>query len=378
MNSPDSSVHNQQNTQNSAQSSKPSSSITKGVNSNTGILSATVLIAKSATQQAVRLFSGTTSRAGRALGYITNLPGLNNPFVRRLVRVLKLDWLLGMTNQVDVEKVKATVQALQQQYPNESPSEIVHRLMVRKALDAGKIGFMSSLIPGLAVTLLALDLAATTALQTELVYEIAAAYGLNLHDSARKGEVLAIFGLALGGSNAVKAGLGFLRNVPLAGTLIGASTNATVLYSVGYAASRYYEAKLNGASAEPTTETLQHIQQESEQYLNVAIAQQTVMDQILAHMILVSHPNQIWEDILPELKTMQLEPNSLKTIEANLHTPQPLGALLQQLDCDFAVPLFAQCQQLAQRDRIVCDEEKEVLDAIAGKCKTPLVEAILH
>jgi len=378
MNSPDSSVHNQQNTQNSAQSSKPSSSITKGVNSNTGILGATVLIAKSATQQAVRLFGGTTSRAGRALGYITNLPGLNNPFVRRLVRVLKLDWLLGMTNQVDVEKVKATVQALQQQYPNESPSEIVHRLMVRKALDAGKIGFMSSLIPGLAVTLLALDLAATTALQTELVYEIAAAYGLNLHDSARKGEVLAIFGLALGGSNAVKAGLGFLRNVPLAGTLIGASTNATVLYSVGYAASRYYEAKLNGASAEPTTETLQHIQQESEQYLNVAIAQQTVMDQILAHMILVSHPNQSWENILPELKTMQLEPNSLKTIEANLQTPQPLGALLQQLDCDFAVPLFAQCQQLAQRDRIVCDEEKEILDAIAGKCKTPLDEAILH
>jgi len=378
MNSPDSSVHNQQNTQNSAQSLKPSSSITKGVNSNTGILSATVLIAKSATQQAVRLFSGTTSRAGRALGYITNLPGLNNPFVRRLVSVLKLDWLLGMTNQVDVEKVKATVQALQQQYPNESPSEIVHRLMVRKALDAGKIGFMSSLIPGLAVTLLALDLAATTALQTELVYEIAAAYGLNLHDSARKGEVLAIFGLALGGSNAVKAGLGFLRNIPLAGTLIGASTNATVLYSVGYAASRYYEAKLNGASAEPTTETLQHIQQESEQYLNVAIAQQTVMDQILAHMILVSHPNQIWENILPELKTMQLEPNSLKTIEANLHTPQPLGALLQQLDCDFAIPLFAQCQQLAQRDHIVCDEEKEILDAIAEKCKTPLVEAILH
>lgn len=378
MDSPDSSVHNQQNIQNFAQSSKPSSSITKGVNGNTGILSATVSIAKSATQQAVRLFSGTTSRAGRALGYITNLPGLNNPFVRRLVSVLKLDWLLGMTNRVDVEKVKATVQALQQQYPNDSPSEIVHRLMVRKALNAGKIGFMSSLIPGLAVTLLALDLAATTALQTELVYEIAATYGLDLHDSARKGEVLAIFGLALGGSNAVKAGLGFLRNVPLAGTLIGASTNATVLYSVGYAASRYYEAKLNGASAEPTTEILQHIQQESEQYLNVAIAQQTVMDQILAHMILVSHPNQTWENILPELKTMQLEPNSLKTIEANLHTPQPLGALLQQLDCDFAVPLFAQCQQLAQRDHIVCDEEKEILDAIAGKCKTPLVEAILY
>ncbi|MBD2308987.1 hypothetical protein H6G17_26335 [Chroococcidiopsis sp. FACHB-1243] len=86
--------------------------------------------------------------------------------------MLKLDWLFGMTNQVDVEKAKATVRALQQQYPNELPSEIVHRLMSRKALDAGKMGFMSSLIPGLAVALLAIDLAATTALQSELVYEI--------------------------------------------------------------------------------------------------------------------------------------------------------------------------------------------------------------
>ena len=164
--------------------------------------------------------------------------------------------------------------------------------------------------------------------------------------------------------------------MPLAGTLIGASTNATVLYSVGYAASRFYEAKLNEATHEHTTETLQHIQQQSEQYLNVALAQQTAMDQILAHMILASYPNKTWETILPELKTMQIDLNSLETIEANLRTPQPLGAALQQLDCDFAVPLFAQCQQLAQRDHTVSDQEKEILDAIADKCKTRLVEAI--
>lgn len=374
MNSPRSKLPEQQNTQNSAQPSKPSS-ITKALNVSTGILSATVAIAKSATQRAVRLISGTTVGTGQAIGYLANLPGLNNPFVRRVASVLKLDWLLGMTNQVDVEKAKATVQALQQRYPNESPSQIVHRLMVRKALEAGKIGFMSSLIPGVAVALLALDLAATTVLQTELVYEIAAAYSLDLNDPARKGEVLAIFGLALGGGNAVKAGLGFLRNVPLAGTLIGASTNATVLYSVGYAASRFYEAKLHEATHEPGAETLEQIQQQSEQYLNVAIAQQTVMDQILAHMILASYPNKTWETILPELKTMQLDPNSLETIEANLRTPQPLGAVLQQLDCDFAVPLFAQCQQLAQRDRNLVDKEKEILDAIADKCKPRLIEA---
>ncbi|MCY7274326.1 MAG: hypothetical protein LH702_11435, partial [Phormidesmis sp. CAN_BIN44] len=208
-------------------------------------------------------------------------------------------------------------------------------------------------------------------------YEIAAAYGLDLHDPARRGEVLAIFGLALGGANAVKAGLGFLRNVPLAGTLIGASTNATVLYSVGYAASRFYEAKLNADSAEPTTETLKTIQQESEQYLNAAIAQQTVMDQVLAHMVLASYSNKTWENILPELKTLQLDPNSLKTIETNLRTPQPLDQVLQQLDCDFAVPLFVQCKRLAERNRTLSDAENEILNAIASRCKSQLSEAIV-
>lgn len=363
---------------NSSRSSLPKPEKPSSLGKSSQLLSTTISLAKLAAKNAIRWIGGATTGAGQALGTLSNLPGLNNPFTRRVASVLRLDWLLGVAGQVDVEKARAKVQAVQQQYPHASPSEIAHRLMVRKAIDAGKIGFMSSLIPGVAVALLALDLAATTALQTELVYEIAAAYGLDLHDPARRGEVLGIFGLAAGGGTAVKAGLGFLRNIPFAGTLIGASTNATVLYSVGYAASRFYEAKLEAATDEPTTATLERIQHQSEQYLHVAIAQQVVMDQILAHMLLASYPNKTWEDILPELKTMQLEPNSLKTIEANLQNPQPIGALLQQLDCDFAIPLFSQCQQLAQRDRVVSAEEHKILDAIADQCKTQLTEAMLY
>ena len=349
-----------------------------GVAKPTQLLSATIAVAKLGAKNAVRWIGNLTTGTGQALNGLSNLPGLKNPFTRKVASVLRLDWLLGIAGQVDVEKAQAQVQAVRERYPNESPSEIAHRLIVKKAIDAGKIGFMSSLIPGVAVALLAIDLAATTALQTELVYEIAAAYGLDLHDPARRGEVLGIFGLAAGGGTAVKAGLGFLRNIPFAGTLIGASTNATILYSVGYAASRFYEARLAEDTEEPTTATLQRIQKQSEQYLTVAIAQQTVMDQILAHMILASYPNKTWEDILPELNTMQFEPNSLKTIESNLKAPQPIGALLQQLDCDFAIPLFSQCQQLAQRDRVVSAEEHQILDAIADKCKSHLTEAMLY
>lgn len=310
---------------------------------------------------------------GRAVDFFGNFPLLKNPIVRRFAGVLRLEWLLGISSQVNLEKAEAEVKKLQQQFPDESPSQIAHRLIVKKAIQAGGTGFVTSILPGFAVAFLALDLAATTALQTALVYEIAAAYGLNLRDSARKGEVLAIFGLALGGGNALKAGLKFLRNVPLAGAAIGASTNATILYSVGYAASRFYEAQLQEASEVPQTETLKKIQEQSEAYLTVAIAQQAIVDQVLAHMLLVSYPAKTWEDILPELKKLQLEPSSLKTIETNLKSPQPLGSLLDQLNCDFAAPLLAQCRRIAETTDGISPQEAEVLTAIEQKCQASLI-----
>ncbi|MBD2308988.1 hypothetical protein H6G17_26340 [Chroococcidiopsis sp. FACHB-1243] len=75
MKSPRSTMRDRHNTPNSTQSSKPSSSIANAVNTSTGILSATVSIAKSVTQQAVRWISGTTTGAGHAIGgYLSNLP----------------------------------------------------------------------------------------------------------------------------------------------------------------------------------------------------------------------------------------------------------------------------------------------------------------
>ena len=335
-----------------------------------GVARSAVAVGGAATRRAVGWMGGVTEGAGQVLNLLGRLPLLRNPFVRRLAGVLKLDWLMGMSDRVDTSKATATVKEMQQKHPNESPGQIAHRLMVRKAMQAGSSGFVTSLLPGFATALLALDLAATTALQTELVYEIAAAYGLDLNDPERKGEVLGIFGLALGGGNALKAGLGFLRNVPFAGAMIGASTNATVLYSVGYAASRFYGAKLQAAADEPSTETLQQIQQQSEDYLNRAIVQQAIMDQITVHMILASYPDKTWEDIFPELQRLQMESNSLKTIAANIQSPQPLDQLLEQLDCDFAVSVLAQCRRLAENNGTVSLQEAEILQQIEQKCSS--------
>jgi uncharacterized protein (DUF697 family) len=201
-----------------------------------------------------------------------------------------------------------------------------------------------------------------------MIYQIASAYGLDLKDSTRKGEVLAIFGLGLGGGRLLRtAGLGLLRNIPFAGAMIGASSNAAMIYSLGYAACRFYDAKLDESTSLTSGETLAQLQQQSERYLETAIAQQSVMDQILVHMILASHPEKSWAEILPELEALNFSPNSLQAIKNNIKSPQPLDTLLNQLNRDFAVPLLAQCYRIAKVDGYMTPVEEEVIDAIATK-----------
>lgn len=240
--------------------------------------------------------------------------------------------------------------------------------MLDKATRAGGIGLATSMIPGAALALLAVDLAATTRLQAEMIYQIAAVYGLDLQDPARKGEVLGIFGLGLGGSRALRAaGLGLLRNVPFAGAAIGASSDAAMLYSLGYAACRFYEAKVKSPAEVTSKATLANLKEQSNKYLETAIAQQVVMDQILVHMIVATHPETTWEKILPQLKALNLSPTSLQAIAANIKSPLPLDTLLNQLNRDFAVPLLSQCYRIAQVNGVTTPDEARILEAISNK-----------
>lgn len=325
-------------------------------------------VGEAAAKQTHQLISQATQGAGEAVNRLGD-----NWLVRRVSGVLNLGWLVGATDDVDLEKATEAVRKLQQEYPNESPSQIAHRIMVEKATYAGGIGLASSILPGAAAALFAVDLAATTRLQAEMVYQIAAAYGLDLQDPARKGEVVAIFGLGLGGGRVLKAaGLGLLRNVPFAGAMIGASSNAAMLYSLGYAACRFYEAERDSSVSLTSEATLTALKEQSENYLERAIAQQTVMDQILAHMILASHPEKSWEEILPDLQALKLNSNSLESIANNIKSPQPLDALLAQLNRDFAFPLLAQCYRIAKLDGVRTPVEERVLKVIASKFEIDL------
>jgi len=327
------------------------------------VLDTVVGVGEFTAKQTHKLIEQTTQTSGEVVNRLGE-----NWLIRKLSGVLNLNWLIGSTDVVNLEKAEAAVNKLKQQYPDESPSQIAHRIMVEKATKAGTIGLATSFLPGIAVALLAIDLAATTELQSEMLYQIASVYGLDLKDPARKGEIMAIFGLALGGSRLLKAaGLGLLRNVPFAGAAIAVSSNATMIYSLGYAACRFYEAKLDTSTSITSPQTLATLKQQSEKYLESAIAQEAIMDQILVHMILASHPEKTWSEILPELQAVKLSPTSLSAIAQNIKSPKSLDILLNQLNRDFAIPLLAQCDKIAQLDNHTTAVEQEIIDAIANK-----------
>ena len=327
------------------------------------VLDTAIGVGEATAKETHKFIEQTTQTSGQVVNRLSE-----NWLIRKLSGVLNLNWLISDTNLVDLEQAEAAVNKLKKQYPNESPSQLAHRIMVEKATKAATVGLATSFLPGIAVALLAIDLTATTKLQSEMLYQIASVYGLDLKDPARKGEILAIFGLALGGGRLLKAaGLGLLRNLPLAGAVIGASSNATMIYSLGYAACRFYETKLDESTSLASPQTLATLKAESEKYLESAIAQQALMDQILVHMILASHPEKTWQEILPELKALNLSPTSLDAIAQNIKSPKPFDVLLNQLNRDFAIPLLAQCYKIAQLDNQITAPEQKIIEAIASK-----------
>ena len=306
---------------------------------------------------------GGISSATSSAGYAIESVG-NSPLIRKAAEVFNVDWFLKILDQVDAVASEAEVQRLKQQYPNESAYQIAQRIIGQKAVFAGASGFATTIVPGSAAALFVVDLAATTSLQAEMVYQIACAYGMDLKDPARKGEVVAVFGLAFGGKMAIKAGLGLLRNIPLAGAVIAASSDAVMLYTLGQASCSFYEAKLNPVNFE---EKLVDIQVDSEERLKSAIPQEQIIDQILVHVILAGNQGKSKESVVADLKAANLRPESINAIAEYMDAPLPLEVLLKDIKPEYALSLFAQCQKFAMLDGIMTPEEAQVIEMIHQK-----------
>ena len=302
------------------------------------------------TTETQKILEKTTVSTGQTLDWIAS-----NPILKSADSIVGLDWLMTFLGQADTAKLQASVEAMRSQYPQETPNQIAHRLIVQKTWEGGRLGLLTNIIPPIAALFLGIELIATTKLQTEMVYEIAAAYGLNLNEPARRGEILAIFGLSLG-ADAIKTGLSVVEIIPGIGAVVGASTNAAMLYVLGQTACRFYEGK--AAHTQVTS-----MQQLTNTDWQIALNQSKVMDRILAQMVKISYPNENWSKVLPIIRS--ISPGSVATIAQNLERKENIPQLLAELIPEFAPLTLSRCYNIAKSNGNITLEEQEVLSQIA-------------
>jgi uncharacterized protein (DUF697 family) len=321
---------------------------------------------KGAVTNGQKFLDTTTTNTGKTLDAIADFP-----LTRFFTKTLKADWLGVALGRVNLEQVQTTVNQVRREYPYESPNNLAHRLIVQKALSAGGVGLMTNLIPPMAIALLGVEIATITKMQVEMVYEIAAAYDLELDEPSRRGEALAIFGLALGSNGVIKTGLSFAEIIPGVGAILGASSNMALFYSLGFVASRYYEAKRDNPNGNVNLEA---VRQASAADLVSTLEQRAIMDKILVHVIRVSYPDGDWSQILPKLRSCtNLSPSSLAAISEYLDTPESLDTLLERLDSNFATPLIAQAYRIARANGEISLAESALLNDLARRFNLSLI-----
>ncbi|MEO1621955.1 MAG: hypothetical protein AAFU53_13120 [Cyanobacteria bacterium J06632_3] len=198
----------------------------------------TTRVSEVAAESAHSALEQTTETVGETFN-----PIAENPAVDFVAKVPGMGWLKSALGRVDKKKALEDVLKLVEKHPNESKEALAHRVIVDTTIKAGGVGLVTNIVPPIALALFAADLAAVSALQSEMLYRIAAIYDFSVDDPARKGEALTIFALSLGTSTAVKTGLSVVELVPIVGAAVGASSNAGILYSFGIAASEFYKRK---------------------------------------------------------------------------------------------------------------------------------------
>ncbi|WP_297077419.1 hypothetical protein [Thermoleptolyngbya sp. M55_K2018_002] len=224
-----------------------SEAIASAVSSASNIASTVADTAVSTAEVAVRTVvpdaHNWVERGTETVGRIAT-PIAENPLVKGATQVPGLKWLLASLGQVSLTEVRTDVAALQQQYPAETPRQLARRIISDTAMKAAGIGLATNIAPPIALGLLGIEIAAISALQAGMIYRIAAVYGFELEDPARRGEVMTLWGVSSSSSGVVKAGVSLVEAIPFAGPAVSIGSNASLLYGLGYAAVRFYENKL--------------------------------------------------------------------------------------------------------------------------------------
>ena len=179
-----------------------------------------------------------TTLLGRTVAPIADLP-----LIKFATAVPGISWLLAALGQVNTDAVIRDVAQLRQAHPLDTPDQLAQRVMGQSAWQAAQVGLLTNILPPVALFLFAVDIGAIAALQAEMIYRIAAIYGLSPEEAPRRGEVLSIWALSTGSSGFLKSGLSFVEILPGIGAAVGITADAAILYGVGFLACRYYETK---------------------------------------------------------------------------------------------------------------------------------------
>ncbi|MDJ0598677.1 MAG: hypothetical protein QNJ37_07555 [Crocosphaera sp.] len=163
-----------------------------------------------------------------------------NPILQTIYPWIGLQWLMYILGEVDHQQIEETVEKLRKQYPTENPEQLANRIIQQQGIEAAKIGIFTNLIPPFALFLLGLEFSAITKLQVEMIYQLAAAYNLTLETPLRRGENFALYNLSLGGGM-LKTSLTMVEIIPGIGPIVGACSDAILLYGLGYATTWLYE-----------------------------------------------------------------------------------------------------------------------------------------
>jgi WD40 repeat protein/uncharacterized protein (DUF697 family) len=209
-----------------------------------------------------------------------------NPQLSQLREESNLDaWnlLVNWVSTVNLKAANAAVVRLQERYQGKQPREIAHILIVQKSCQAAGVDLVRG-IPGAAAILKGLakvNLPTIAKLSAEMIYQIAAIYGVDLQASERQLEVLAAFGAALLGEQAIEAGIDWLKRGIIPGKVISAGAKGLMIYAIGKAACLFYEAKVN-QHVNPliSREVFDELREESQDYLEDATSEDAIVELI--------------------------------------------------------------------------------------------------
>lgn len=202
-----------------------------------------------------------------------------------------LQFFVNLFEEIDKEKARQEVLALQAQYPNDSPKQIVDRLIQHKVLsliayEIVEIITEETLKKILENQNITVDFNSATYALEELIFQIGVCYGfedLNFYES------LAVFATVFTTDRVKQLGVNFINSyVPGTKRLVNASLNVISFYAIGYAARRYFQWKSSATNLLSSDKTYQQVTSEVQVLVDEQIQNKSQIDETVRETVILT------------------------------------------------------------------------------------------